>query len=297
MKSIKKMLSIFLAMAMVFSVSAFAADAKTCTLQSTVDGSKVDTVSLSNIASTSNYGECEVYHAESSTTVSFLRDTDNHISYYCSGDSMDDYQKWIDTTTTSTRGDSIEVASNTVTLTKAGVYSVTASEKSGMGGIDVFVIVSDGSTEDNTSTTSNSIEATPTTSKVLVNGSSVSFDAYTINGNNYFKLRDLAMALKDTNKKFQVIWDDTNKAISLKSGSAYTAVGGELAAGNGNVKSAVLNASKVYKDSAEISLTAYTINGNNYFKLRDIGKAFNFGVGWDGSSNTVSIDTSTGYTE
>jgi len=31
--------------------------------------------------------------------------------------------------------------------------------------------------------------ATPTTSTVLVNGSPVAFDAYLINGNNYFKLR------------------------------------------------------------------------------------------------------------
>lgn len=138
--------------------------------------------------------------------------------------------------------------------------------------------------------------ATPTASKVLVNGSSVSFDAYTINGNNYFKLRDLAKVLSGTAKQFNVSWDSASKVINLVSDSAYTAVGGELAAGDGLAKSAVLNSSAIYKDGVQVSLTAYTINGNNYFKLRDIGQAFNFGVTWDGTANTIKIDTSTGYT-
>jgi len=29
-----------------------------------------------------------------------------------------------------------------------------------------------------------------------------------------------------------------------------------------------------------VELTAYTINGFNYFKLRDLGKEFDFGVIW-----------------
>lgn len=44
------------------------------------------------------------------------------------------------------------------------------------------------------------------------------------------------------------------------------------------------------------SFDAYNIAGNNYFKLRDLGQAFDFGVGWDGEAQTISIDTSAGYT-
>jgi hypothetical protein len=40
--------------------------------------------------------------------------------------------------------------------------------------------------------------ASPTSSTVLVNGKNVAFDAYNINGNNYFKLRDLAYTLNGT---------------------------------------------------------------------------------------------------
>ena len=38
------------------------------------------------------------------------------------------------------------------------------------------------------------------------------------------------------------------------------------------------------------------ISGNNYFKLRDIGQMFDFGVDWDSARNTIVIDTGKGYT-
>ena len=42
-------------------------------------------------------------------------------------------------------------------------------------------------------------------------------------------------------------------------------------------------------------MTAYNINGNNYFKLRDIGMALNFDVSWDSNLKGVVIDTTKGY--
>ena len=40
----------------------------------------------------------------------------------------------------------------------------------------------------------------------------------------------------------------------------------------------------------------YTIKGNNFFKLRDIGMVFDFEVDWDGDRNAVIIDSAKGYT-
>ena len=137
--------------------------------------------------------------------------------------------------------------------------------------------------------------ANPTNSKVLVNGKEVAFDAYTIDGSNYFKLRDLAFVLNSTEKQFEVGWDNASKTITLTSGSAYTANGSEMAKGSG-AQSASVSASKLLIDGKEVSLTAYTIGGNNYFKLRDIGQAFDFGIGWDNATKTITIDTSAGYT-
>lgn len=137
--------------------------------------------------------------------------------------------------------------------------------------------------------------AVPTASKVLVNGKALSFDSYTINGSNYFKLRDLANAVSGTQKQFDVAWDGEKKTINLISGKPYTAIGGEMAPGDGKAKTPVLNTSTILKDGVELQLSAYTINGNNYFKLQDVAQAFNIGITWDEATNTIEIDTAADY--
>ena len=140
-----------------------------------------------------------------------------------------------------------------------------------------------------------SLVANPTASTVLVNGKSIAFDAYNINDNNYFKLRDLAYILNGTEKQFEVGWDGTANAIFLTSGKPYTTVGGEMTGKGGSAKIPTPTDSKILLNNTEVSFTAYNIEGNNYFKLRDIGAAFDFGVDWDGERNTIVIDTSKGY--
>lgn len=144
--------------------------------------------------------------------------------------------------------------------------------------------------------TSLALPASPTASTVLVNGQNTAFDAYNIGGANFFKLRDLAYVLSGTPKQFEVGWDGAANCITLTSGKAYTAVGNEMASAGGGEQTASPTTSKILKDGKEVSLTAYNINGANYFKLRDIGEAFDFGVDWDQATQTISIDTSKGYT-
>lgn len=137
--------------------------------------------------------------------------------------------------------------------------------------------------------------ANPTASTVLVNGSDTAFDAYNIDDFNYFKLRDVAFTISGTEKQFEVSWDEAANAISLVSGKPYTAAGGEMTGKGSGAKSASPTTSKILVDGKETPFTAYNIDGNNYFKLRDIGAAFNFGVDWDGGRNTIVIDTGKGY--
>lgn len=132
-------------------------------------------------------------------------------------------------------------------------------------------------------------------STVLVNGSAVPFEAYNINNNNYFKLRDIAQVVSGTNKQFEVTWDAQKGAVNLEANKPYTSVGGELLKGNGGAKTYRPGNAKVYKDGQEIKLTAYNIDGNNYVKLRDVAVLFNIGVAWDANSNAVKIDTSLSY--
>lgn len=44
-------------------------------------------------------------------------------------------------------------------------------------------------------------------------------------------------------------------------------------------------------------MTAYSIGGNNYVRLRDIGKAVDFGVTYDAATNSVHIDSTQPYQE
>ena len=64
-----------------------------------------------------------------------------------------------------------------------------------------------------------------------------------------------------------------------------------------NAKGAIRTSAKVYLNGEELPITAYNIDGNNYFKLRDIAKEINFGITWDGTTNTVGIDTKIDYIE
>ncbi|MDR2712660.1 MAG: DUF3798 domain-containing protein [Clostridiales bacterium] len=138
--------------------------------------------------------------------------------------------------------------------------------------------------------------ATRSTASILVNNKPVDFDAFNINGNNYFKLRDIAKALNGSNKQFEVDWDGPANLITLSSGQAYTEVGGELAKGSAGSKQAKPTTSKIYLDGKEIKLTAYNIGDNNYFKLRDLGQSLDFGIDWNGAKKTITINTSKGYT-
>ena len=140
------------------------------------------------------------------------------------------------------------------------------------------------------------VQAVPTASTVLVNGENVAFDAYNIAGNNYFKLRDLAFILNGTEKQFSVVYDEVLEAINLTTGQPYVPIGGEMAEGATEIKNAVPTTQPIYKDGEPAEFTAYNIEGYNYFRLRDIGAAFNFGVEWVEDLNTIVVDTSIGYT-
>ncbi|MGE5544562.1 MAG: hypothetical protein ACM3UW_06260, partial [Bacillota bacterium] len=137
----------------------------------------------------------------------------------------------------------------------------------------------------------------PAAAKILINGKAMTLEAYNIKGNNYFKLRDIAMAINGTAKQFEVGWDGAENVIRLTTNKAYTTpVGGELSVSATSIlKTAVTTGSRVYLDGREIQLAAFNIGGYNYFKLRDIAKALDFSVTWDEKAGTIRIDTSKAY--
>jgi len=53
--------------------------------------------------------------------------------------------------------------------------------------------------------------------------------------------------------------------------------------------------SPIYVDGQRVQMEAYNIGGYNFFKLRDIADAVDFGVWWDHDTASVQISTQTGY--
>ena len=133
--------------------------------------------------------------------------------------------------------------------------------------------------------------ASPTSHSMTVDGKPVTPAAYNIDGNNYFKLRDIAALLNGSGAQFQVAYNQQTRAISLTTGQSYTAVGGELTALPSGAQKIIPTPSAVYVDGKQVSFTAYNINGNNYFKLRDLGQALGFQVGWNEDTRTILVET------
>lgn len=127
---------------------------------------------------------------------------------------------------------------------------------------------------------------------VLVNGVAQEIYPYNIEGSNYFKLRDMAAVLAATDKAFAVEWDEAKGAIALNTAKGYEVGETDLQfpAGASAVQAEPSQVA-LYCDGQPLEIGAYNIEGNNYFKLRDIGDAVGFAVAWDGDKQLMEIYT------
>lgn len=143
-------------------------------------------------------------------------------------------------------------------------------------------------------------KATVSDARLVVNGKSVSMSAYNIDGSNYFKLRDLAIAMDGTEASFNVKWDSNSNTVTLSSGK-YVPDGSELAALPQGVQTARRAKADMYISTEDGSLMmpfvgrAYEIAGSHYVKLRDACVRMGVAVGWDGQTKTIIIDTTRPY--
>ena len=113
--------------------------------------------------------------------------------------------------------------------------------------------------------------------------------AYNIDDNNYFKLRDIAQILNGTIKTFDVKYDGATNSIDMLSFYDYTSVGGELIPGDDVTRTAFSSSAFLTLDGVPIKATCYNIDGNNYFKLRDITDVLDCRVDWEEKNQTIWI--------
>lgn len=135
------------------------------------------------------------------------------------------------------------------------------------------------------------ISASPSTQSVKLDGRITSISAYLINGNNYFKIRDLAAILNKTESRFDVGYDSENNAVQITSGKVYEGNEKDLRPLPVDSQEAILSPQKIMLNGKRITVKAYLINGNNYFMLRDLGDKLDFKVDYDSKTRSVLIES------
>ena len=126
--------------------------------------------------------------------------------------------------------------------------------------------------------------------RLMVDGVFKDVEKYNIRGNNYFKLRDLAYMLNGTGSQFSVGYDNATETVSIVTGQPYLSIGGELVIGTDKSSTAQATSQTILINGERRNdLTVYNLGGNNFFRLRDLGMALNFEVGYDEATNVASI--------
>ena len=128
---------------------------------------------------------------------------------------------------------------------------------------------------------------------LMLDGVEKELVAYKIYDNNYFKLRDIANLLKGTEAQFDVVWNEGKEAVEITTGVPYSTEE-EITEELLNNPTAIPSYSPIYKDGGRILLKAYEIGGNNFFKLRDLAAALDFGVDWTEETG-IMVDSSASY--
>lgn len=116
-------------------------------------------------------------------------------------------------------------------------------------------------------------------------------EIYNINGNNYFKLRDVASILNGTDAQFSIFYVEETHNVLVDNGNAYTPVGGECVFSGDKSSTVKPSSCGIIIDGQFVNITAYNIGGNNFLKLRDLLSYTNANVEWNDSTRTIEIAT------
>lgn len=126
--------------------------------------------------------------------------------------------------------------------------------------------------------------------KMRVDGKLKSASAYLIDGSSYIRIRDVAQLLKESKSKFDVEYQAHLGRVFVHKKSKYQ--GGEspsLQLPNANM-ALKKSTSLLYVDGVAFDLDSYFINGNNFYKLRDLGILIGFKVDWDAGNQVILVE-------
>ncbi len=131
--------------------------------------------------------------------------------------------------------------------------------------------------------------ALPRETEIDINGKITKLSGYNINGNNYYKIRDIAFLLNGTKSNFSVDWNAEEGVIVIKTNTPYTPVGSENNLNDKNDRAVERKTEKALLNEENIELRAYKIDGSNYFTIREVADIIGFEVDWDEKERRILI--------
>ena len=140
------------------------------------------------------------------------------------------------------------------------------------------------------------------TQTIELDGKALTLPTYALkdssgNETNFVRLRDIAYVLNGTAAKFNVGWDG---AVNITPRNDYVPDGTELKTPFSGDRAYKDNTAATKIDGVTVSLQAIVLTDDNgggytYYKLRDLGEALGFNVGWS-SARGIFIESNKPYT-
>jgi len=124
-----------------------------------------------------------------------------------------------------------------------------------------------------------------------LDGKAVTCEKYNIDGNNFFKLRDLAQLLNGTGSQFDVGWDEEMGLVSISTRHAYLRPDGHELEQRGDLSATAIKSAQTVEIDGVVrdDLIAWNIGGSNFFMLRELGRAIGFTVDYTPATNTAVV--------
>lgn len=126
-----------------------------------------------------------------------------------------------------------------------------------------------------------------------VNGQSLNVVNYTINGQAYYRIRDIAGLLKNTAKRFNIEYDKEKNEVIINKDKNYINENKFVIYEDSDV--AIKSKSKLRYENNMIELESYNIKGYNYYRIEDIAELLKFIMEYEISPKSIVINTNEKY--